>query len=135
MFWYNLALSKQIGFFRKRLTLTTILVLSCSLAWSAAFEGDDEKMKVFEFYAGIAGAAGLVQKCGMSNLDSKTALAKIATALRCEYNDGVLTSEDADAMMKGMAFFYANGEKANPNPEICETVTRLVTKLLKTTDC
>jgi hypothetical protein len=93
----SLSLLKQPSSMKK-LTLATLLILSCSLAWSAAFEGNDGKMKVFEFYAGVAGAAGSVQKCGMSNLDSTAALDKIAKALRCKHDDGELTSEDADAI-------------------------------------
>jgi hypothetical protein len=119
----------------KNLAMAISLMLYASYALSADFKSDDSKMKIFEAYAAAAGAAGSAEKCGIADVDPEKVLVKIARALRCDYNDGQITAEDADEMMKGIAYIHDKGRQASPSPKMCEAAEFLVIALLDTVDC
>ena len=119
----------------RNLAAVLFLMLSIPFAYSTGSQSDDSKMKILKAYAAAAAAAGSSENCGIAHVEPEKVLDKISQGLRCAYDDGQITSEDADEMIEVIAYSYGKGMEATPSPEMCKVAEFLTKSLLETGGC
>jgi hypothetical protein len=55
-----------------------------------------------------------------AHVGTEKVLDKISQGLRCAYDNGRITSKDADEMIEVIAYSYNKGMEATPSPEMCK---------------
>ena len=119
----------------KNLAPAIFLMLHASYAVSADFKSDDSKMKTFKLYAAVAGAAGSAAKCGIANVEPEEVFTKMSCLLRRRYDEGQISAEDGEVMMRGIARTYDKALQVKPTVAMCEAGRVLVTSFLELEDC